>query len=230
VARSARSSAALLNTLMARPPDAPLGEPEQRAPDLSAPDVATLDARAEDTPAVASAGREVASADASLGAARREAAWPGLMVGLDYGYGPMDSKQTYTFMLGIPLPWLSGARRDAIVESERSLAASRASLEAARNDARYVLREAAARVDAAREAIAILDRDLVPQAERSAEQAQSDLRTGQADAMNVLEALHTLLSVRLERSRALLALEQARADLDRAAGVPWTEKTPGATP
>jgi outer membrane protein TolC len=178
---------------------------------------------------VAAAAREVAAAEAALEAARREASWPDLMVGADYGYMPMEERHTYTLMLGVPLPWLSGARRDAVAAADRSLAAARHALASARDEARYAVREAAARVDAAREALEILDRDLVPQAQRSAEQAETDLGTGRGDAMSVLEAFHTLLSVRLERSRALLALEEASADLDRAAGVAWPPPAQGAS-
>jgi cobalt-zinc-cadmium efflux system outer membrane protein len=228
VTRLRRSAAAMLRLLMALPADTPLGDPEQRGPPLAAPDLASLEERAEVVPAVAAASQALAAAEAALSAARREGSWPDLMVGLDYGYGPMDRRQTYTLMLGVPLPWLSGARRDAVVEAERNLAAARRSRESALNAARFEIEDAAARVDAAREALGILDGDLVPQAERSAAQAQADFRTGQADAMSVLEALHTLQSVRLERSRAVLALEEAHADLDRAAGIEWTPPDRGA--
>jgi outer membrane protein TolC len=222
VTRAGRSSAAMLRMLMALPPEAPLGAPEQRPPDATAVNLAALEDGLDAVPSVETAGRSVAAAEAALAASRREASWPGLMLGLDYGYGPMEGTHTYTLMVGVPLPWLSGARRDAIAEAERNLSAARRTREGALNAARYALRDAAARADAAREALALLERDLVPQAERSAEQAQADFRTGQADAMTVLEALHTLQSVRLERSRAVLALEEARADLDRAAGLAWT--------
>lgn len=47
--------------------------------------------------------------------------------------------------------------------------------------------------------------------------------------MSALEALHALLSLRLQRSRALQLLEEAEADLDRAAGLPHPA-TPGAAP
>jgi outer membrane protein TolC len=229
VAQRMRASAALLTRLMAADPAVPLPAPEQRAPDLSVPDLAALEPLSGEVPPVTAAAREVAAAEGSLAAARREAAWPDLMVGADYGYMPMDSTQNYTLMLGIPLPWLSGGRRDAVAAAERSLAAARHSAASARDEARYAVREASARVDAARDALQILDRDLVPQAQRSAEQAETDLRTGRGEAMSVLEAFHTLLTVRLERSRALLGLEEARADLDRAAGADWPPPAAGAS-
>jgi cobalt-zinc-cadmium efflux system outer membrane protein len=229
VGQRMRASTALLARLMASDPALPLPPPEQRSPTPASPDLAALETSAEASPAVAVAAREVAAAEAALEAARREASWPELMVGADYGYMPMEERHTYTLMLGLPLPWLSGARRDAVAAADRSLAAARHALASARDEARYAVREAAARVDAAREALEILDRDLVPQAQRSAEQAENDLGTGRADAMSVLEAFHTLLTVRLERSRALLALEEASADVDRAAGVAWPAQAEGAS-
>ena len=229
VGQRMRSSTALLARLMASDPALPLPPPEQRSPAPASPDLAALEKSAEAGPGVAAAAREVAAAEAALEAARREASWPDLMVGADYGYMPMEDRHTYTLMLGLPLPWLSGARRDAVAAAERSLAAARHALASARDEARYAVRESAARVDAAREALEILDRDLVPQAQRSAEQAENDLGTGGGNAMSVLEAFHTLLTVRLERSRALLALEEASADLDRAAGVAWSPRAEGAS-
>jgi hypothetical protein len=41
----------------------------------------------------------------------------------------------------------------------------------------------------------------------------------QGEATSALEALHAWLTVRLQRSRALQALEEAAAELDRAAGL-----------
>ncbi|MCM2333328.1 MAG: hypothetical protein NDI82_05210, partial [Anaeromyxobacteraceae bacterium] len=89
--------------------------------------------------------------------------------------------------------------------------------------------EAQARLESAREQFEILDGDLEPQARRGAEEAQAEFITGQGEAVTALEALHSLLSLRLQRSRALQLLEEAEADLDRAAGLA-NPSPPGAAP
>lgn len=223
-----RASRALLNTLMARDPDAPLGPPAMPPRD-HAEALAALDDRLDARPDLRAARARVGEREAAAEAARREAGWPSLMVGADYGYMPMDGTHTYTLMVGAPLPWLWGGRQAEVAAAERELAAERRALEAARRQARFEIREAQARLESAREQFEILDGDLEPQARRGAEEAQAEFITGQGEAVTALEALHSLLSLRLQRSRALQLLEEAEADLDRAAGLPHPTP-PGAAP
>jgi outer membrane protein TolC len=215
------SSRALLNALMGRHPDAPLGPPVSpaRAPEL---EPAALDALADRRPDVREAAARVTAAEAALEAARREAGWPGLMVGADYGYMPVDGTHTYTAMVGLDLPWLWGSRRPEVAGAAAELEAARRGLQASRSRALLELREAGARLRAARDALDVLDQDLVPQARRGAEEAQSEFVSAQGEAVAALEALHDELSVRLQRSQALQMLEDAEADLDLAAGLPAT--------
>jgi outer membrane protein, heavy metal efflux system len=223
-----RASRALLNTLMARDPDAPLGPPVPPQRD-DQPDLQALDGRLDARPDLRAAADRVAEREAALEAARREAGWPSLMVGADYGYMPVDGTHTYTLMVGGPLPWLWGGRQAEVTAAERDLAAERRALEAARRQGRFEVREAQARLESAREQFEILDGDLEPQARRGAEEAQAEFITGQGEAVSALEALHSLLSLRLQRSRALQLLEEAEADLDRAAGL-HHPALPGAAP
>src|SRR3954470_22666305 len=89
IERQQRSSRALLNALMDRPVDAPLGPPE----DLSvAPitDIAALEKGIEThRPEVVAAAHGVRRSEALLDGARRSARFPNVMVGLDYWYMPM---------------------------------------------------------------------------------------------------------------------------------------------
>jgi outer membrane protein TolC len=223
-----RASRALLNTLMAREPDAPLGQPVQ-PPLTPVPGLDALEARVERRPDLRAATARVAEREAALEAARREAGWPALTVGADYGYMPVGGAQTYTLMVGATAPWLWGGQKAEVAAAAKELSAEQRALEAARRQARYELRETLARLESTRQQFEILDGDLVPQAARDAEAAQTEFLTGQGEAVAALEALHALLSVRLERSRALQLLEEAEADLDRAAGLPPLPP-PGAAP
>ena len=179
VERQQRSSRALLNALMDRPSDAPLGPPE----DLSVTpttDVAALDEQHRHEPA--RGGRRGAAACAA--ARRCSTARAGrrgsrhVMVGLDYWYMPMfpDFQHAYGAMVAINLPWLSGRRRDEEREAEQTVQAERHALESTKNTVRYELRDAAARVDSARQSFTIIDQDLLAQAKRSLEATQAGVR------------------------------------------------------
>jgi len=224
-----RSSVAMLNALMNRPLDAPLGEPEDPPPAAEA-DLAALDRELEARrPEIDGATRAVRSSEAMLEGARRGARFPELMVGVDYWYMPAfpDFHQAYGAMVAINLPWLSGGRRDEEREAEQLVAADRHALEAARNAVRYQLRDAKARVDAARTAFGIVDQQLLEQARRSLEATQAEYAAGRGEAADILEALRAYLQVRIERVQALAELASSQADLERAAG---TLAVDGGTP
>jgi outer membrane protein TolC len=220
VAQQRRASGALLNTLMDREPDAPLGPP--RAPPLPEmePPVSDMEALAGRKPEVTVAEDQVRRSEAMLDAMRAEAAWPEFMVGLDYGYMPMDGTSTYTAMLGFTLPWLSPRRSGDRADAAATLTASRAALSSARNQARYQLRDALARYRAARESFDLIERQLAPQAELAAGAAQDAFRMRQADALGLLDARRQVLDMRLQQARARARVQEAWAELERAVGAP----------
>jgi cobalt-zinc-cadmium efflux system outer membrane protein len=222
IEREQRSSRALLNALMNRPADAPLGPPE----DLSVTprtDVAALERSIDaNRPEVAAGARTIRRDEALVDGARRSGRFPQLMVGLDYWYMPTfpsDMRHAYSAMVAVTLPWLSGRHRAEQREAEESLLADRHALEATQNTVRYELREAAARVDSARQSFSIIDQDVLAQAKRSLEATQAAYAVGQGDAVGLLDALRSYLQVRIERVRALAELAVSETDLERAAGM-----------
>jgi len=220
VERQQRSSRALLNALMDRPSDAPLGPPEELSVTPTT-DIAGL-ATSIDTnrPEIVAAARGVRRSEALLDGARHSARFPNVMVGLDYWYMPMfpDFQHAYGAMVAINLPWLSGRRRDEEREAEQTVQAERHALESTKNTVRYELRDAAARVESARQSFTIIDQNLLAQAKRSLEATQTAYAAGQGDAVGLLDALRSYLQVRIERVQALAELASSQTDLERAAG------------
>ncbi|MFN8546164.1 MAG: TolC family protein [Candidatus Binatia bacterium] len=214
------SSHALLNALMGRPADAALGRPEDLDPvALEARAAAVVPAVAEVRPEVAAAARAVDRSSAALDGARADARWPSLMVGVDYFHVPdRADPHAYGGMASINLPWLNPARRDEVRAAEHALAADELALASARNVAGFQRTDARARFDAAHALLAILDRDLLPQARRSFEAAQAGFAAGTLDGIGLHDALRSYQNVRVDRVRALARLEAALADLERAAG------------
>jgi outer membrane protein TolC len=220
IEREQRSSRALLNALMDRPPDAPLGPPEELS---VAPtnDVEALERNLESRrPEIAAAARAIRRSEAMLEETRRAARMPNVMLGLDYWYMPMgiDFRHGYGAMVAVNLPWLSGRRSDEERAAEQTLRAEEHALESTRNVVRYELTDAAARVDSARQSFSIIDQALLAQARRSLEATQAAYAAGQGDAIALLDALRSYLQVRIERVRALAELAASQADLQRAAG------------
>jgi outer membrane protein, heavy metal efflux system len=220
IEREQRSSRALLNALMDRPADAPLGPPEELSVVPTA-DVSALERGLDaNRPEIGAAARAVRRSQALRDAARSEARLPSLMVGLDYWYMPMnvDTHHGYGAMVAINLPWLSGRRRDEEREAEATVQAEENALASTRNTVRYELRDAAARLESARQSFTIIDQNLLAQARRSLEATQAAYGAGASDAIALLDALRSYLQVRIERVRALAELVSSEADLQRAAG------------
>lgn len=215
-----KSSRVLLNTLMARAPDAPLGAPPDFEPTQATARMDELERILETKrPELVAASRAVRRSEAGVDAARSTANWPSFMVGADYWYMPTTgSPHAYSAMVSVNLPWLNPRHREEVREAEHVLAADRKALESTRNVALYQLRDAQARYEAARESFTIIDRDLLPQAQQSYEVAQSAFAAGKGDALSLFDSLRSYLQVRLERSRALARLETSLADLERAVG------------
>jgi outer membrane protein TolC len=220
--RDRRTARALLNTFMAREIEAPLGPPAALEPAALEVQVDRLERMvAERRPEIAAGESAIRSRESDLDAARSTARWPSFMVGLQYMYMPPETEpHNYGVMFSMSLPWLNPRHRERVRAAEATLAAERSALSSTRYAARYELYEAVERLKAARESFAIIERDLLPQAQQSFESAQAAYRGGQADSVGMLDALRSLLDVRIERERALARVETALADTERAAGGP----------
>lgn len=220
IEREQRSSRALLNALMDRPPDGALGPPEDLAV-TPGTDLGTLEKDLDaNRPEIVAAARAIRRSEATLDEARRSARFPTIMAGLDYWYMPMnpDTHHGYAAMVSVNLPWLTGRRRELQREAEQTVRAEQHALESTRNAVRYELRDAAARFESARQSFAIVDQRLVTQARRSLEVTQANYAAGQGDAVALLDSLRSYLQVRIQRLRALAELVASQADLERAAG------------
>jgi cobalt-zinc-cadmium efflux system outer membrane protein len=154
-----------------------------------------------------------------LDAAHAAARWPSFTLGAEYMFMPLASERhNYGVTLGLSLPWLSSRYSDEVSAAEANLAAQRSALSGAELSARYELYEALSNLQAARESLAIIERDLLPRAEQSYESAEAAYRGGGADSLVMLEALQSVLDVRVERERVIARLEVALAELERALG------------
>jgi outer membrane protein TolC len=120
-------------------------------------------------------------------------------------------------MVSINLPWLNPQHREQVRAQEHEVAAEKRMVDSARITVRYQIRDAYARHEAALQSFRIIDRALLPQAGQSFEAAQSTYSVGGGDAFGLLDALRSLLEVRLDHVRALVDLGVSTGELERAA-------------
>lgn len=225
-----RSSRALLNALMARSPDSPLGPPEANVtPRRAGGPGERFDPASR--PEIAAGQRNIAARSQELKAARNAASYPEFMVQAQYMYMPMEEDpHAYGVMLAMSVPWFNSGRSEEVRAAEQSLVAERQALKTLNISSQYELADARARTDAALRNHAVLEQQLLPQARRSYEAAVSVYRAGAGSMLDVLDASRTLLDLRIQVERSRAAIDAAYADLLRARGERVSAPAPGGTP
>lgn len=207
---------AMLNKLMSR--SGPLGKPaplEAVARDF---DLEALVAQAvERRPELATAGLEMLSAEASRDLAEVEASAPDFTVGFDYVQMPTEPDD-YQPSLGVTLPW-GNPRHDAeIREREMSLRGAQNARVAVRDRVVFEVRDAFAKVEAARKTVAIFTGELLPRSRQSAEAARAAYEADRATLLDVIDADRSRVEAEMGYWRAVADYQTAAAELDRAVG------------
>jgi len=218
----------LLNTLMGRATDAPLGPaPALRHRSDEAASAAALEAALPSRrPELAGARSTVRRAEAVADAARHAARRPAFMVGADYFVMPtMMDPHAYGAMVSMSLPWLSAERRAEARAAAETLQAERHAAEATHASTRFALHQALAGLEAARTSYTLLEREVLPQVTRGLEASESAFSRGQGGLLALLEARRSYYQVRLEHSRAEARLLAQLAELELSAGAPAFDVT-----
>jgi outer membrane protein, heavy metal efflux system len=206
----------VLNTLLARPADAPLAEPLRlrRIPAAELSVASLLDRARGGSPSLAASGAEVSAAKSR--AALAEKAWyPDLTVGA----GPLVQTNNRppgvaaTIGFNIPLPWGREASEQQAATAQ--LGAAQQHYEAALLDIQSALTEAREKLKAAQRAEAMIARRALPEARAALKSVVSDYSQGRGDLGAALEAEHRvhdlelkLLQVELDEQTALAGIER----------------------
>jgi cobalt-zinc-cadmium efflux system outer membrane protein len=217
----ARIAQAALNTLLDRPPDAPIGPVGAPRERIVLPAVAALQRVAlERHPELRQAALERERAEAALSAAKAEY-HPDFLVGGGYFLMPRD-RDAWTVSLGITwpgAPW-SRKRLDArVAEARAEIEAAAARQRVVENALRFAIQEAYVRVESASQRAALLRTSVLPQSEQTFEVSRIAYQADRVGFVDLLDSQRVLLDAQLAYYRALSDLEQALADLERAVGV-----------
>ena len=212
------SARAELNALVSRPPESPLGLPEDPPAPVLNHDPTALASRALATrPEVAAQRAAVAREEGAVRLARLNylpdfEASVGRFVNHDApdGFGAMVS-------LSIPLAYKS--KYDAaLAETRARQAEATAELRRLEDLVRREVRQAYLRVHTAAEQHHLFAGLHLPHAEQTLVATESAYATSQVDFLTLLDSVRTIEMTHLEHARAAADFERAYADLERAVG------------
>lgn len=208
-----------LNALLARPPMAPLAEPEKLRP-LPAParlDPAALEARVmARNPRLSSEASRLQAAEKS-----RELAYKNRYPDFSFGISPIqyqNAVKEWELMVEMNIPLQQGSRRAQERESEAMLAAARARHEATANQVLAELSENLSALESARRTEALTTDSLLPQSELSYRSALAGYENGKVDFATLLDAQRQIRQTRQTRIKAQAEGQARLAEIERILG------------
>ena len=216
---------AMLNTLLNRQPDSPLGLPEEpNASALRAGLDELVNAAIDRRPELREALADVERSRAMVGAARSEFL-PDLM--LQYRRREMvNGPDTHDAILGLNIPlffWKQGAMvREA--RADREMAEAEAA--AMTNMTRFEVKNLFVKVQTAARLVELYHSSVLPQAEQALKVAEAAYRSDKNGLLDLLDAARTLLDFRLEHYQHIAEYQTLTADLERAIGTDIKEMQP----
>jgi len=214
------SARVMLNGLLLRQPDAPLGDPVVGDPATVGESDAELIARAETKrPEVRSAQARTAARQAEARVSDTEAKWPMFSVGATY-FAPTNNMpmHAYGVSVGSSLPWLWGRSRAESAANKAMTSATHLEVEEARAKIRAEVAAKAASVRAAARRYQVLRDRAVPAGKRAWEAAASGYESNRTNLVTLLMARTSVVEIEVDVIMARTAIEHALVDLDWAAG------------
>jgi len=212
---------AMLNSLLNRPPQAPLGLtvlPERKA----------LHLNLEELQRLALATRPMVRHD-SLGVVQSRVAnslaqrqyWPDFNVSLEYVTSPLDGFRGWTTMAGISLPfapWTVKRQAGRVEETAADISMKEAVLNNTRNMILFTVKDALVKVQTQQRLIDLYRATVLPQAEQSLQATIAAYQTQQTDFLSLLDSYRMLQMFKLEYYEAQAKYEMSLAELERAVG------------
>ncbi len=207
-----------LNALLSRPPEAPLGRPEDPPAPVLTADVDALTARAIDTRPELVAQRAAVAREASGVRLARLAYFPDFEASVSR-FVNADAPDGFGAMLSVSIPLAHKAKYDAGVEQATAKQhEATAELRRLEDAVRREVRSAYLRARTAAEQHHLYAGLHVPHAEQTLAATESAYAANQVDFLTLLDSVRTIEMTHLEHVRAAAEFERAYADLERAVG------------
>lgn len=210
---------ARLNTLLARPGNAPLAAPSRLRP-LPPParlDFAALEER------VRTRNPQLFADESRIRAAEktRDLTYKNRYPDVTLGVSPIQYRnevREWELMVEMNIPLQQSARRAQERESEAMLNAARARREATANQVLADLAEGLSAIEAARRTESLLSTSLLPQAELSFQAAVAGYENGKVDFATLLDAQRQIRQAKQNRIKAQVEAQVRLAEIERLLG------------
>ena len=211
-----RGAEIMLNTSLARDPDAPIPELDATVPEGLPPSPDTVGRTASHRPELRAGRAEIERAEAEV-QVMRSMYWPMAMVRTGPAY-TMEEGSGWMVMVGVSIPLWRGKLRAGVAEATSMVDMAKADLDAMQRMVHGQVRGAREAVIAARVRYQALRDEVVPRAEQAIAPTLAAYSAGQVPLVSVVEAAQALWSSERELAMARTDLGVAWARLRRASG------------
>lgn len=208
----------IINALLRREADAPLGAPRDVGPETVRLPVDELLAQAlTSRGATRAADARVRAARARRDAAETEAHIPEFTVGLGYWQDPMR-RPGIGASASMALPWLWGPQRHRLDEARELEASELSSEDGVDVELQLEVTSARAQLAAFEQEFVIVHRQALPAARRSIDAVRAAYTTGNASLLECVDTARSVLDLEMEETDLTAELAHAVAALERAVG------------
>lgn len=221
---------AAINRLLNRPPDGPLGMPEEVQSTILTIPLQELNRRAnESSPMLLATEKSIDRSERSVSLARRQF-YPDFDVTALGIRNDKINDNGYQIMVGIKIPlFFETKQKQGVREATANLEGAREDFTAARQDLLFQVKDGFVQAQRAERLIAILRDAIIPQATLGLQAAQAGYAVGKVDFLTLLNSLLTLQDSQLELHGEVVNHEKALARLEAAIGGPLdgSKRKPG---
>jgi len=216
---------ARLNTLLGRPLNAPLGEPEKFVFKRFTADLESLYKLArESSPGLKLHQQLIMRAEQASKLARLDY-YPDFTLGVQYqdiGLGapmaPHEGQNAWSVMVSMSLPIWWSKTKAGVNEAEMKASSERFSYTDTENMLLMNVKDTYFRLKTAERQVALYRDSIIPRAEQALRVSEEGYRAGQVDFLNLIDSQRILLHFQLAYERALTDFYQNLAKLEEAVG------------
>jgi len=221
---------AAINRILNRPPDGPLGTPEETHSILLTLPLQELNRRANEfSPALLATVKSIDRSEQSVLLAKRQY-YPDFDVTALGIRNDKINDNGYQIMVGIKIPlFYQSKQKQGVHEAVANLEGAREDFAAARQDLLFQVKDGFVQAQRAERLITILRDAIIPQATLGLQAAQAGYAVGKVDFLTLLNSLLILQDSQLELHSEIVNHEKARARLEAVTGGPLegSERKPG---
>ena len=217
-----RAIEAMINTILSRPANAPLGyvmDVEAEIPQWTFEQLRPLALEAR--PELKAMNFNIEMNKAELLLAKREY-FPDLMARVMYKDMAMTSNDFWSVMVGVSIPlspWSSGKYTSKVQENELNVKRAEDDFSAMTNMALYEVQEANVKVQTNQNLVLLYKNTVIPQAEQTLQSTVAAYQTGKTEFLMLIDAYRMVLMSQLDYHMSVMNYMASQAALEQAVGL-----------